>query len=47
MESHYMSCPSIYLKIGDFLPVIMMTFAAYVKMEGIFCVVMDAQGLFT
>lgn len=47
MESHFMSCPSLYRKTGDFLPVIMMIFAAYVKMEGIFCVVMDAQGLFT
>lgn len=47
MESHYMSCQSLYQKTRGFLSMRMMTFAAYVKMGGIFCVVMDAHGLFT
>jgi len=47
MESHSMSCPSLYQKTGDFPTMIMMISASYVKMEGIFCVVMDALELFT
>lgn len=42
-----MNCPYLYQKDENSLLKTMMTFAQFVLMEEIFCVVMDAQGLFT
>lgn len=42
-----MNYPYLYQKVESFQPMKMMISAAYVLMEGISYVVMDAPGLFT